>query len=120
GGGREESVELKTLVVLAAVDGQPLDIVPTYLGAHVVPPQYQDNPDAYIAWMCDEMMPRIRRQRRASFVDIYCDRGAFTVDQARRYLACAHQLGFELKIHAEQFTHTGAVRLGIEMGATSA
>jgi imidazolonepropionase len=70
--------------------------------------------------MCDEMMPRIRRQRRASFIDIYCDRGAFTVDQARRYLAGARQLGFELKIHAEQFTHTGAVRLGIELGATSA
>jgi imidazolonepropionase len=120
GYGLDETAELKTLVVLAAVDGQPLDIVPTYLGAHVVPPEYQDNPDAYITWMCDEMMPRIRRQRRAYFVDIYCDRGAFTVDQARRYLACARQLGFELKIHAEQFTHTGAVRLGIELGATSA
>ena len=120
GYGLDETAEMKTLVVLAAIDGQPLDLVPTYLGAHVVPPEYQEDPDAYLTWMCDEMMPRIRRQRRASFVDVYCDQGAFTVDQARRYLACGRQLGFDLKIHAEQFTYTGAVRLAIELDATSA
>ena len=63
------------------------------------------------------MMPRIRRQRLAVFADVYCDRGAFTLDQARRYLECARDLGFELKIHAEQFTHTGAARLAVELGA---
>jgi imidazolonepropionase len=111
---------LKALVVMAALDGQPLDIVPTYLGAHMVPPEYEQNPDAYIDWMCAEMMPRIRRQRLAAFADAYCDRGAFTAGQARRYLECARDLGFELKVHAEQFTHTGAARLAVELGATSA
>ena len=119
GYGLDETAELKSLVVLAAIDGQPLDIVPTYLGAHLVPPEHVQNPDAYITWMCEEMMPRVRRQRLATFADVYCDRGAFTLDQSRRYLECAHQLGFDLKIHAEQFTHTGAVRLAIELNAAS-
>jgi imidazolonepropionase len=120
GYGLDETAELKTLVVVAAIDGQPLDIVPTYLGAHIVPPEHKDRPDAFIQWMCEEMMPRVRRQRLATFADVYCDRGAFTVDQARRYLVCARENGFELKIHAEQFVHTGAARLAAELGATSA
>ena len=120
GYGLDETGEMKTLVVLAAIQAQPLDIVPTYLGAHVTPPEHIGNPDAYIQWMCTEMMPRIRQRRLASFADVYCDRGAFTVEQARRYLECARQLGFELKIHAEQFTHTGAARLAVALGAASA
>jgi imidazolonepropionase len=120
GYGLDETTELKTLVVVAAIDGQPLDIVPTYLGAHIVPPEYKDRSDTYIQWMCEEIMPRIRRQRLATFADVYCDRGAFALDQARRYLVCARQLGFELKIHAEQFAHTGAAQLAVELGATSA
>jgi imidazolonepropionase len=120
GYGLDETAELKTLVVVAAIDGQPADVVPTYLGAHLVPAEYKNNPDAYIVRMCEEMMPRIRRQRLATFADVYCDRGAFTVNQARRYLACARDLGFELKVHAEQFEHTGAARLACELGAASA
>jgi imidazolonepropionase len=120
GYGLDESAELKTLVVLAAIDGQPLDIVPTYLGAHVVPPEYAQSPDAYIQWICAKMLPRIRRQRLASFADVYCDQGAFTLEQARIYLKAARELKFNLKIHAEQFTRTGAARLAVELGAVSA
>jgi len=120
GYGLDDTAELKTLVIVAAIDAQPADAVPTYLGAHIVPAGYKDDPDAYIRWMCEEMMPRIRRQRLATFADVYCDRGAFTIDQARRYLAGAREHGFELKIHAEQFQHTGAARLACELGAASA
>jgi imidazolonepropionase len=120
GYGLDETAELKTLVVLAAVDGQPLDIIPTYLGAHVIPPEHQKKPDLYIDWMCQEMLPRIRRQKLAVFADVYCDRDAFSIEQARRYLACARELDFALKIHAEQFTRTGAARLAVELGAASA
>src|ERR1700730_5980417 len=116
----DETGELKMLVVVAAIDGQPLDIVSTYLGAHLVPPEHADDPGKYVDWMCAEMLPRIRRQRLASFADVYCDRGAFTVDQSRQYLECARELGLDLKIHAEQFTHTGAARLAVELGAVSA
>jgi len=120
GYGLDENGELKTLVVLAAIDGQPLDIVSTYLGAHIIPPEHRKKPDAYLDWMSQEMMPRIKRQKLAGFADVYCDRGAFTVEQARRYLSAAAALGFELKIHAEQFTHSGAARLAVELEATSA
>ena len=120
GYGLDETAEFKTLVVLAAIDALPADVIPTYLGAHIVPAEYKNNPDAYIQWMCEEMMPRIRRQRLAAFADVYCDRGAFTIDQARQYLKWARELGFELKVHAEQFEHTGAARLACELKAVSA
>src|SRR5207253_2032442 len=116
-----EEMDARGRVVMPGfVDGQPLDIVPTYLGAHVVPPEYAGGPDAYVDWICAEMLPRIRRQRLASFADIYCDRGAFTLEQSRRYLLAAKQLGFGLKLHAEQFTHSGATEIAVELGAVSA
>jgi imidazolonepropionase len=111
--------EIKTLRLLAKLNGDPLDIVPTYLGAHIPPPEYRGNPEAYIDWMIAEMMPLIRRRKLARFVDVYCDDGAFTLDQSHRYLDNARRLGFGLKIHAEQFASTGAARLAVELGATS-
>jgi len=111
----DEAGELKTLRVLAK-----LNVVPTYLGAHVPPPEYRGKSDAYIDWMAAEMLPKIRRRKLARFVDIYCDDGAFTLDQSRRYLEHARRLGFGLKIHAEQFARTGAARLAVEMEAVSA
>jgi imidazolonepropionase len=116
----DEAGELKTLRLLARLNGFPLDIVPTYLGAHIVPPEYRGRPDAYIDWMTAEMMPQIRRRKLARFVDVYCDEGAFTLDQSRRYLEQARRLGFGLKIHAEQFARTGAARLAVELAAASA
>ena len=120
GYGLDETGEMKTLVVLAAIDGQPLEIVSTYLGAHVIPPEHAKDPDGYIDWTAREMMPRIRRQKLASFADVYCDQGAFSIEQTRRYLSAAREIGFQLKIHAEQFTHTGAARLAVELEAASA
>lgn len=116
----DEAGELKTLRLLARLNGCPLDIVPTYLGAHIPPPEYRGKPDAYIDWMTAEMMPQIRRRKLARFVDVYCDSGAFTLEQSRRYLEQGRRLGFGLKIHAEQFARTGAARLAVELEATSA
>jgi len=116
----DEPGELKTLRLLEKLNGDPLDIVPTYLGAHITPPEYRGKPDAYIDWMATEMLPLIRRRKLARFVDIYCDDGAFTLEQSRRYLEHARQVGFGLKIHAEQFTRTGAARLAVELEAVSA
>jgi imidazolonepropionase len=120
GYGLDEAAELKTLRVLAKLNGDPLDIVPTYLGAHIPPPEYRGKADAYIDWTIAEMMPKIRRRKLARFVDVYCDDGAFTLEQARRYLSAARRLGFGLKIHAEQFARTGAARLAVELEAVSA
>jgi len=116
----DEAGELKTLRLLAKLDGDPLDVVPTYLGAHIAPPEYRGRADAYVDWMAAEMMPTIRKRKLARFVDVYCDAGAFTLEQSRLYLESARRLGFGLKIHAEQFARTGAVRLAVELGAASA
>jgi imidazolonepropionase len=111
----DEAGEFKTLRVLAK-----LNAIPTYLGAHIPPPEYRGKADAYIDWMAAEMLPQIRRRKLARFVDIYCDEGAFTLAQSRRYLEHARQLGFGLKIHAEQFARSGAARLAVELEAVSA
>lgn len=120
GYGLDEAAELKILRVMAALKHGPLDVLPTYLGAHAVPPEHQAAPDDYLEWMCWYLMPEIRRRRLARFVDVYCEHGAFTAGQARRYLGAARELGFALKVHAEQFSHTGGARLAVEMEAASA
>ena len=116
----DEQGERKTLGLLRDLDAHPLDIVPTYLGAHMTPPEYDARPDEYIDWMIGHMLPMVREQRLAEFVDAYIDRGGFTLDQARRYFTAARGLGFGLRVHAEQFTRTGAARLACELGAASA
>ncbi len=116
GYGLDSAAELKTLRLLSRLPG----VVPTYLGAHIPPPEFARRPGAYIEWICQHMLPRIRREGLARFADVYCDAGAFTVKQARRYLEAARGLGFGLRIHAEQFSHTGAARLAAELGAASA
>jgi len=120
GYGLDKATELKTLRLLAALAGHPLDIVATYLGAHVPPPDIPHCADDYVDWMGTAMLPFIRRRRLARFVDVYSDKGAFTLDQSRRHLENARRLGFGLKIHAEQFSRTGAARLAVQMNAASA
>jgi imidazolonepropionase len=120
GYGLDESGERKTLRAIRALDSKPLDLVPTYLGAHVVPPEWCGREEGYIDWMCGYLMPKLRRRNLARFADVYCDRGAFTLAQARRYLEAARTLGFELKIHAGQFSSDGAAALAAELGAASA
>ena len=112
GYGLDEEAELKTLRVLARLEG----VVPTYLGPHVPPPEIEA--DKYIDWVCEVMLPQVRGIAR--FADIYCAAGAFTVAQARRYLVRARSLGLLLKIHAEQFEALGGARLAVDLGAVSA
>ena len=120
GYGLDESGERKTLRAIRALSGKPLDLIPTYLGAHVLPPEWRGRGDDYIEWMCTYLMPKLRRRNLARFADVYCDEGAFTIAQARRYLEAARALGFDLKIHAGQFSSCGAATLAAELGAASA
>ncbi|HVX67312.1 MAG TPA: imidazolonepropionase [Bryobacteraceae bacterium] len=120
GYGLDETGERKALRAVRALSGKPLDLIGTYLGAHVVPPEYAGRADDYLAWSTGHLMPKIRRRSLARFADVYCDYGAFTLKQARHYLEAAGALGFELKIHAEQFSNTGAAKLAVELGAVSA
>lgn len=114
GYGLDDASETKMLRVAGRIEG----VVPTYLGAHVTPPEMAA--DHYIAWVCAEMLPAVARRKLARFADVYCDAGAFNLEQARRYLRRAAELGLGLKIHAEQFERTGAALLAAELGAVSA
>ncbi|HOK45356.1 MAG TPA: imidazolonepropionase [Bryobacteraceae bacterium] len=120
GYGLDEKGERKALRAVQALQDDPIELIPTYLGAHAVPPEYAGRADDYIDWMCRSVMPKLKRRKLARFVDIYCDEDAFTIEQGRRYLSAAKDFGFGLKVHAEQFSRTGAAMLAVEMGAASA
>jgi len=113
--------ELKILCALQQLhQDQPLDIVPTFLGAHIVPPEFRKRPDAFVELLVRAWIPTVATAGLAAFCDVFCDRGAFTVAQARRILLGARRCGLVPRIHAEQFARTGAARLAIAVEAASA
>jgi imidazolonepropionase len=114
--------EFKTLLAIKRLDSEsPIDIVATFLGAHTTPPEYDGRSDEYIAAITDELLlSRIHEDGLAEFADVFCERGAFNVEQARHYLAKCQRHGLKPKIHSEQITNSGGTRLAIEMGAVSA
>jgi imidazolonepropionase len=118
GYGLDDVTEMKTLHVIAALVKEGHDVIPTYLGAHVPPPEY-GTAGEYIEWIASVMLPKIAQRRLAVFADAFCEHGAFTLEQTRTYLEAARRNGFGLKLHAEQFSRSGAARLGVEMGAVS-
>jgi imidazolonepropionase len=121
GYGLDWKSELKTLDILHQLhQDQPLDIVPTFLGAHVVPREFRWRPGAFVDLLVRRWIPAVATAGLAEFCDVFCDRGAFTVAQARMILAAARACGLVPRIHAEQFVHTGAARLAIEVEAASA
>jgi len=121
GYGLDAASELKMLRVMSALRRHArLDIVPTFMGAHVVPPEFKKRPDAYVDLLVRKLIPYVAREGLAEFCDVFCDRGAFTVAQARRILTAARVCGLGPRIHAEQIAHTGAARLAVELHAASA
>jgi imidazolonepropionase len=101
---------------------QPLEVVSTFLGAHVVPAEFRkkaDGAEKYIALLIDKMMPEVAEKKLAEFCDVFCDRGAFTRGQSKRILEAGKQYGLAPRLHAEQLTRTGAAQLAVEMGAAS-
>jgi imidazolonepropionase len=121
GYGLEAASELKILRVMNALRQHArLDIVPTFMGAHVVPPEFKNRPDAYVDLLVHKLIPYVAKEGLAEFCDVFCDRGAFTVGQARRILTAGRACGLTPRIHAEQIARTGAARLAIELHAASA
>jgi imidazolonepropionase len=113
--------ELKILCAVQQLhQDQPVDIVQTFLGAHVVPPEHRKRPEAFVDLLVRAWIPAVATAGLADFCDVFCDRGAFTVPQARRILKTARACGLVPRIHAEQFARTGAARLAIELQAASA
>ena len=111
--------ELKILRVMRSLNEQsPLEIVPTFLGAHAVPREMEAN--EYIELMIDQMLLRIAKEKLAEFCDVFCERGYFDVEQSRRILTAARKLGIKLRIHTDQLSNFGGAKLAAELEATTA
>jgi imidazolonepropionase len=111
--------ELKILRVLRQLrQAVPLEIVPTFLGAHAVPRELA--PDEYLDVVVTEMLPRVTAEKLAEFCDVFCERGYFNIDQSRKILSAAKKLGLSLRGHVDQLTNSGGAKLMAEMGATTA
>lgn len=121
GYGLDVETELRLLRVARQL-GTSLGITirTTYLGAHVVPPEYADRREAYVALVCDEMLPRVAREQLADAVDVFCDTIAFSPAETARVFEAARALGFDVKVHADQIADTGAAALAARFGALSA
>ncbi|HTT25990.1 MAG TPA: imidazolonepropionase, partial [Thermoplasmata archaeon] len=97
-----------------------LRLVPTFLGAHAVPPEYAGRSDAYVDLLVRRALPVVARRRLARFCDVFCEPGFFSVAQAARLLRAAGRLGLGTKIHADEFVLSGGARLAAELSVTSA
>ncbi len=105
GYGLSFASELKSLrAIRVAAEQWPGTVVSTLLGAHVVPPEYRDDPEAYVAIICEQMIPAVAGQKLASYVDVFCERGAFTADQSVRILQAAIDQGLKTRVHVCQLT----------------
>jgi imidazolonepropionase len=121
GYGLTTADELKMLRVIAQLDtDQPIDLVPTFLGAHAVPSEYAGRADEYLALVVEEMLPSVKALGDPlPFVDIFCDDGAFTAEQLDRVLQAARAMGFPLKAHLDEFAALGGTPRAAALGATS-
>ncbi|MDX1707266.1 MAG: imidazolonepropionase [Desulfobacterales bacterium] len=121
GYGLNCETEIKQLDVMARLDQvHYLDVVPTFLGAHAVPPDYKGKQDAFVDFLISDVLPRVAEQRLAEFCDVFCEKDVFSIDQSRRLLTRAKSLGLKLKLHADEIVQLGGAELAAELGAVSA
>jgi imidazolonepropionase len=128
GYGLQTATELRLLKALLALDDQtPVDIAFTFLGAHAIAPEFKGDPQGYTDQICSLMLPILQLWWQANapgqtppFVDVFCENKAFDLAQSRQILTCAKELGFPLKIHADEFDNLGGASLAVELGAASA
>jgi imidazolonepropionase len=128
GYGLQTATELRLLKALLALeDENRVDIAITFMGAHAIAPEYKDNPQGYTDLVCDTMLPILRQWwethapgQTLPFVDVFCENKAFDLAQSRQILTKARELGFPLKIHADEFDNLGGASLAVELGAASA
>ena len=113
--------ELKALQVIKDLDGRhPIDLVATFMGAHLVPAEYKANREEYVRLVCEEMIPRVKEQGIAKFCDVFCEADTFTVEESRQVLEAGLKYGLRPKIHADEIEAIGGSQLAGEIGAISA
>jgi len=124
GYGLDLATELRLLEVAHRLGSEgPVEVVPTWLGAHAVPPEMRDRPDpteAFVRSLIDEQLPGVAAQGRAVAADVFCERGVFSADQSRRILRAAMGFGLRPRLHADELAPSGGAELAAEIGATSA
>lgn len=121
GYGLTAADEIKCLEAIAELNAEgPWELVPTFLGAHAVPPEFREDRAGYIDSLCTEMLPEIARRRLAEFCDVFCETGVFSVAESRHILERARDLGLRLKLHADELSSLGGAELAAEVGAVSA
>lgn len=113
--------ELKILRAIKRLDQEtPLRYVPTFLGAHSVPPEYRSRRDEYVSLLIDEMLPQVEQQKLAEFCDVFCEEKVFTTDESWKVLSAARCHGLGLRMHADQLSLSGGAKLAAELGTVTA
>lgn len=121
GYGMDKKTELKQLEVMKSLNEEhAVDIVSTFMGAHATPAEYKGRENDFLDYMIKEVMPEVKSKGLAECCDIFCERNVFDIDQSRRYLTAARDLGFKLKIHADEIVTLGGAELAAELKALSA
>ncbi len=121
GYGLSTESEIKQLEIIRDLNQtHPIDLVPTFLGAHEVPDEYRDRREAYIELVINEMLPKVVSEGLAEFSDIFCEEGVFNIEDSRRIQQAAKDSGLGLKFHADELKSTGGAGLAASMGAVSA
>lgn len=121
GYGLELETEVKQLEVSHKLDkNHPVDLVHTFLGAHAVPVEYKSNNKAYIKLLVEEIMPKVKELGLAEFCDVFCEEGVFSVEESDYILSKAKEMGYKLKIHADEIVPIGGAELAAKLGCISA
>lgn len=121
GYGLNEKDEIKQLKILKALNqDHPVDIVPTFMGAHEVPREFKSKKREYMNLLIQKILPRIKKNNLAEFFDIFCEKGVYSLEETRELVKSAKKAGFPIKIHADEFTALGGTELAVEEKAVSA
>lgn len=121
GYGLTPADEIKCLEAIAELNAEgPMELVPTFLGAHAVPPEFQHDRAGYVDLLVKEMLPEVARRKLAEYCDVFCETGVFSLAESERILSCARDLGLGLRVHADELTPLGGAELAARLGAASA
>ncbi|NLM43835.1 MAG: imidazolonepropionase [Clostridiales bacterium] len=121
GYGLDLETEIKQLKVMDELDKiHPLDIVKTFMGAHATPVEFKGKTDDYVEFIIENVMPEIAEQKLAEFSDVFCEKNVFSIEQTRRIQEKAKELGFKIKLHADEIVQFGGAELAAQLGAVSA
>ena len=121
GYGLNKDSELKSLEIIENINkNHEIDMIPTFMGAHAIPPEYKSNPDSYVEVICNDIIPAIKKQGIAIFNDVFCEKGYFNEEQSTKILNCGKNHGLIPRLHADEFNNSNGAKVACETNAISA